>query len=82
MTYYHMDDDQRTNFTKMAKPSNLPIELTSNLSTDLKTWLHDVYGVAFLTQCLDGVTDFNDKLSTKEKERLWYWWSGNVLPLI
>ncbi|KAI0976249.1 hypothetical protein F4678DRAFT_456572 [Xylaria arbuscula] len=77
MMYYHMDQDDRKNFTTRSKPTNLPSVLADNLPAQLKVFFHDKYAPAFLCRSVDSFDKYSSKFTTQERKRLWFWWEGN-----
>lgn len=84
---YHMDDGQREKFMRLKNPEGLPDALAKDLPQDLKNWLRDVYGPAFVAQVITTIPPPKDEenwrhnLSTKEQDKLWYWFNGSVSNL-
>jgi hypothetical protein len=82
MMLYHMNADDRTTFLQIAQPQTLPIDLTSNLPADLKTWIHDKYAPAFVSFMISQTKSKNVSwrypLSQPEMDKVWYWWNGQV----
>ncbi|RWA09603.1 hypothetical protein EKO27_g5505 [Xylaria grammica] len=77
MMYYHMNQDDRMQFTTRSKPTNLPSVLADNLPARLKDFFHDKYAPAFLCRSIESFDKYSSKFTAKEKSRLWYWWEGN-----
>ncbi|GAW22621.1 hypothetical protein ANO14919_121630 [Xylariales sp. No.14919] len=77
MMYYHMNQDDRMQFTTRSKPTNLPSVLADNLPARLKAFFHDKYAPAFLCRSIESFDKYSSKFTAKEKSRLWYWWEGN-----
>lgn len=82
MMLFHMEADARTNFLQTQPPQNLPIELGSNLQSDLKTWIRNTYGPAYISfmisQIKSGTVNWRGNFDDTQKEKIWYWWSGSV----
>jgi hypothetical protein len=77
MMYYHMNQDDREEFTSRAKPTNLPSSLADNLPAELKKFFHDKYAPAFLCRSISSFDKYRSKFTVKEQKDLWYWWEGN-----
>lgn len=77
MMLYHMDQDDRDQFTTENKPTNLPTELAEGLGRDLKTFLHDKYAPAWLCQSFAASDKYADQFTSQQQKKLWYWWHGN-----
>ncbi|KAF7596915.1 hypothetical protein BBP40_011960 [Aspergillus hancockii] len=75
--FYHMDDDDRENFTSRGKPTTLPDSLASGLSQSIKNFLHDKYAPAYLCRSVVTTEKYESKFTDKERKKLWYWWEGN-----
>ncbi len=79
---YHMNEDDRVQFLNSALPQNLPIELTTNLPDNLKTFLKDKYGPAYVSMMLSHAkvkdSDWRYPLTDAERDKIWYWWTGSV----
>ncbi|KPM39826.1 hypothetical protein AK830_g6732 [Neonectria ditissima] len=81
MMLFHMNEDDRTTFLQTTAPANLPIELGANLQQELKSWIHDTYGPAYVSFMVSQTKSANAKwrypLTDADKDKIWYWWSGS-----
>ena len=77
MMLYHMNQDDRDQFTTENKPTNLPTELAEGLSGDLKTFLRDKYAPAWLCQSFAASDKYAGQFTAQQQKKLWYWWHGN-----
>ncbi|KAH6880531.1 hypothetical protein B0T10DRAFT_609611 [Thelonectria olida] len=81
MMLFHMNEDARTTFLQTAPPENLPVELGANLQQELKSWIHDTYGPAYVSFMIAQTKSANAKwrypLTDADKDKIWYWWSGS-----
>lgn len=76
-----MNADDRTTFLQTTAPT-IPIELGANLQSDLKQWIQNQYGPAYISFMLSQTKSANiswrNGFSDAEKDKIWYWWSGQV----
>ncbi|KAK5995103.1 hypothetical protein PT974_03497 [Cladobotryum mycophilum] len=77
MMYYHMDQDDRKEFTNQERPTNLPRALANDLPSKFKAFFKDKYAPAFLCRSIESFAKYSAQFTETEKERLWYWWEGN-----
>lgn len=77
MMYYHMNQDDRKEFTNTSKPTGLPSGLADNLPTNLQKFFYDKYAPAFLCRSIESFDKYSAQFTPKEREKLWYWWEGN-----
>ncbi|KAI8715155.1 hypothetical protein NCS52_01022700 [Fusarium sp. LHS14.1] len=92
LMYYFMEDGDRENFTTQTKPSESEFSpnLLASLSDAHRTWLTHTYCKAFVSFSISRInkavedgdgTDANPgflfKLTPEQKDKIWYFWSGN-----
>lgn len=81
---YHMDSDTRDQILKLPRPEvSEALPEFDALDARLKTWLHDVYGPAFVSNAIaradpDRKEVWQQKMSDEERLRIRYWFSGRV----
>ncbi|KAF2497346.1 hypothetical protein BU16DRAFT_525041 [Lophium mytilinum] len=83
---FHMDDKDRDNFTREAKPRTtgigaLPSGLASDLDENLRDWLKKTYSVAYVANMMSQQSEgdqakMNTKFTEPDKKRLRYFWQG------
>lgn len=82
--YYHMDNDERDMFFKVAKPTDLDKDFADSLDTtcgkDTKEWFKKTYARAYICQVLTQHSiglDGAQKFTETEKRNIRYFWNGH-----
>lgn len=78
MMYYHMDQEQLQRFLTQSRPTNLPPELTTGLSTRLRDFFRLTYAPAFISRSISQMSAYEGRLTRSEQRKITYWWEGNV----
>lgn len=77
---WHMDDNDRTLFFGIEKPSGLPDQFTTQLQgSDTANWLANTYARAYICQILsqdDSMVRASYRFTADEIKNIRYFWTG------